>query len=143
MTYTLKQITHYIEDYNIWNPKFEKGSMVNHKIVEEYSSESKDVIKQILFDLIDPPNYELTDDNIKHNFGIDINSKAIEQIKNYYSYRKLMYSKIMEWLDSGNIHEDYFHFDIPYEYNHYECIECEYENKEKQIEYSFTLKIIN
>lgn len=143
MTYLLKHITHNLDDYGTWNPKFKKGSIVNHKIIEEYTTDSKDTIKELLFELIDPPNYDLTDDNIKTNFGLDIGSKSIEQIRNYYSYRKLMYDKIIEWIDSDNTYEDYFHFEIPYENNHYECIDCDYESNYKQIEYSFTLKIQN
>ena len=67
---------------------------------------------------------EPNEENVKKEFGSDLSEKSLSQIINYYKYRKIGYSEFLKWLnDEGSVNGAYFHFEIPYEYNHFEILD--------------------
>ena len=74
---------------------------------------------------------------MRNKDGSDIKETGINQIIDYYSYRNNIFYNLIDWLyatKSGN-----FHFDIPYENNHFELRDDPNDYYERQIEYSFDI----
>lgn len=91
-------MTEYIKETAPWYGETKCDTEQEH--TTKYTMENVDAFKELLKDLIDPPAYELTDDNIKNEFQYrDITPKNLEQIKKYYGYRKELYEEACADLD--------------------------------------------
>ena len=137
MKYIIKKTSIWETDNSLWNPNKKTNNNVFHKSIDEYKTSSIDDCVAILKCEIDPVSYELTPENIKKEFGLDIKETGINQIIDYYSYRNNIFYNLIDWLyttKSGN-----FHFEIPYENNHFGLRDDPNDYYERQIEYSFDI----
>jgi hypothetical protein len=146
MKYKLTVVSSWTFDYEEYynNISSNENNMVNHETTDEYTTNSKDTFIKILKSEIDIPDYELTKENIINEFGTTT-EKNITQIYNYYNYRQQMFNEIINWMETQDSDNGEFHFDVPYEYNHfYVCeLETDLDSTLKQNKYSFTIKIQN
>jgi hypothetical protein len=145
MKYTLKKTSSFSYNYKNYaqNKNIPKDSIVTHECNDVFVASSKEVIIDIIKSELDVPDYELTRENIKKEFlfNTEVSAKSFEHIFNYYDYRKRMFVEIVKWIETQKGEDDYFHFEIPYEYNHFEIIDNEMSNSEIQNKYSFELNV--
>ena len=140
MMYIIEKISIWESDGYFWNSKCTPDDRVIHKSTEEFKTNSLDMCIDILKNEIDPVDYELNSDNIKHIFGNDLSDTSINQVINYHSYRNKIFHNLMVWINDMKNKGGEYYFDIPYDYNHYELRETD-NFYEKQIDYSFKIKI--
>ena len=62
-----------------------------------YSYEGLDYeqFKLALNEMVDPPNTELTTEDIRHDFGLDVCDEFVEKMKKYYNFRKKLYDELI------------------------------------------------
>lgn len=68
-----------------------------------YSYEGLDYeqFKLALNEVVDPPNTELTVEDIKHDFGLDVSDEFVEKMKKYYNFRKKLYDDLVKEVDAA------------------------------------------
>lgn len=144
MTYKLKTINNWNLDYSEFHPdlKGQNNTMITQETTHVFTTTSEIVLKAIMFDELEVPIYEPNEENVKKEFGSDLSEKSLSQIINYYKYRKIGYSEFLKWLnDEGSVNGAYFHFEIPYEYNHFEILADAHIDNEKQLSYCFEITV--
>lgn len=144
MTYKLKTINNWNLDYSEFHPdlKGQNNTMITQETTHVFTTTSEIVLKTIMFDELEVPIYEPNEENVKKEFGSDLSEKSLSQIINYYKYRKIGYSEFLKWLnDEGSVNGAYFHFEIPYEYNHFEILADAHIDNEKQLSYCFEITV--
>ena len=123
MKYKIQKIDEYDEPY--WKEGFE-GKRVNYSHSESYETIDDDVAKDVIHNMLDVCDYGLDEKNIRENIG-NVDSGCISQIIGYYTFRKELFEKIMKWMSShgsnksGWVVADKMSWEIPYEFNHFEC----------------------
>ena len=144
MKYKLKKISNWNLDYSEFHPdlKGKDNTIITQETTDVFTTTSEIVLKAIMNDELDVPIYEPNEENIKKEFGLDLSEKSLSQIINYYKYRKIGYSEFLKWFnDEGSVNGAYFHFEIPYEYNHFEILDDAYIDNEKQLSYCFEITV--
>lgn len=144
MKYKLKKISNWNLDYSEFHPdlKGKDNAIITQETTDVFTTTSEIVLKAIMNDELDVPIYEPNEENIKKEFGLDLSEKSLSQIINYYKYRKIGYSEFLKWFnDEGSVNGAYFHFEIPYEYNHFEILDDVYIDNEKQLSYCFEITV--
>lgn len=144
MKYKLKKISNWNLDYGEFHPdlKGKDNTIITQETTDVFTTTSKDVVKAIMYDELDVPGFELNEENVKKEFGSNLTEKSLFQIINYYKYRKIGYSEFLKWFDDeGSIDGAFFHFEIPYEYNHFEILDDPHIDNEKQLSYFFEILV--
>lgn len=129
-----------IKIYGLWKTSWwkDESKKVCHKSIDEYSDLDEETFKSVLNDELDVPDYELTPENIKRNFGYSgsnetqISDACIERIIKYYSFRRDLYSKIIKVLieDSASMSAagiTAVRFNLPPEGNNFSCEDASYD----------------
>jgi hypothetical protein len=114
MKYTIRKDEKYNKPY--WKKEF-KGKRVDYTSMFMYDTDDFDVFLDVIRDMIDACDYELTKQNIHKNFG-DISDRSVKQIQDYYTFRNDVYQKIVEFVKLHNVEGTGPHFEswhIPYE----------------------------
>lgn len=144
MKYKLKKISIWNLDYSEFHPelKGQNNTIITQETTDVFTTTSENVLKTIMFDELDVPIYEPNEENIKKEFGPDLTEKSLFQIINFYKYRKIGYSEFLNWFnEEGSIDGAFFHFEIPYEYNHFEILDTLHIDSEKQLSYFFEILV--
>jgi len=121
--YTIQKNDEYYEPY--WKEEF-KGKRVGYSHSESYETIDDDVAKDVIRDMVDVCDYKLDAKRIRENFG-NVDDKCVSQIIGYYSFRNDLFKKILKWMSShgsnksGWVVTDKMSWEIPYEFNHFEC----------------------
>lgn len=129
-----------IKTYGMWKTSWwkDESKKVCHKSIDEYSDLDEETFKSVLNDELDVPDYELTPENIKRNFGYSgsneaqISDACIERIIKYYSFRRDLYSKIIKMLieDSASMSAagiTAVRFNLSPEGNNFSCEDASYD----------------
>jgi len=128
-----------IKTYGMWKTSWWKDESKNvcHKSVNEYPDLDEETFKSVLNDELDVPDYVLTPENIKRNFGYSgngaqISDACIERIIKYYSFRRDLHSKIIKTFieDIASLPDASIvtmRFDLPPEGNNFSCEDASYD----------------
>ena len=129
-----------IKTYGLWKTSWwkDESKKVCHKSIDEYSDLDEETFKSVLNDELDVPDYELTPENIKRNFGYSSSNEAqisdacIERIIKYYSFRRDLYSKIIKTFIEGaaslpDASIVTIRFNLPPEGNNFSCEDASYD----------------
>jgi hypothetical protein len=140
MRYKLIKTSNWSFDYSEIHPnlKGQNNTIITQETTDIFNTTSEDVLKAIMIDELDVPSFEPNEENIKREFGSELSKKSLLQIINFYKYRKIGYYEFLKWFEQeGSSDDAYFHLEIPYEYNHFEILEdnC----NEKQLSYYFEI----
>jgi len=112
---------------------------VKNESSELYETTDKNTCLNILKDYTDYAEYELTEENVKKNFGIDnIKPKYMSQIKLYYFFRKILFGDLKKHVEDGIYGT--FRYEIPDEVNSFfvsEEAEKLFKDKKERIYLSF------
>lgn len=126
----------------------ENEETVETSEITEKTTQNVDVAKRILKEFIDPADYEMSDENIRREFGETIPEKAFDQIRNYYGIRKLIYGDALS--DLENARNDWnrirnplvFRYEVPEACNHYCLVEDDrLDDGWEQGEFTVVLKV--
>ena len=77
-----------------------KPEIVNTSI-HSYEGLDYEQFKAALMELVDPPLEELTDENVKHDFGPNVSDELAEKLKKYYNFRKKLHDEIVKEVDAA------------------------------------------
>lgn len=139
-------MTFKIKQHGMWRNEHWRADEVNDskKIIsmhdDEYSDLDPVLFKLVLNDILDVPEYELTEENINREFGfekhdIKIPDACVSQILEYYKFRKALFTRICEQvlnnkaealLSQAGCDEVTFKYCIPAKFNNFSCEEPDY-----------------
>lgn len=154
MTYIITYENKFDEDY-VGNNKV--GYRCDHRTLDEYVVKSLDQCKDVLRNILDVPEKELTDQEIKDDFGsiqYPIDDAKLATIKEYYNGRLALHNKAVEAVES---YTSYFEdikngvkdgandvalvYDIPEKYNSF-IVADDFDAGFKQLYATLTIKIM-
>ena len=99
MKYTVKYQNCFIEPY--WGSS--ENKICKHLSLDQYQFGDKETLMKSLKDILDVPDSELTDDEVRIQFSrvnSDLSNEKLVQIKDYYNGRLSIFNKIKDKLDS-------------------------------------------
>ena len=99
MKYTVKYQNCFIEPY--WGSS--ENKICKHLSIDQYQFGDKETLMKSLKDILDVPDSELTDDEVRIQFSrvnSDLSNEKLVQIKDYYNGRLSIFNKIKDKLDS-------------------------------------------
>ena len=73
---------------------------VTNKSMQSYEGLDYEQFKAALRELVDPPDKELTDEDIKNDFGPEASSEFASKLKSYYNFRKKLHDELVRCVDS-------------------------------------------
>lgn len=140
MTYIVKNIDDYSSDYSIHVGKIPGD--IRDKTTTESTTHSIEVFKDVVKELVDPTDYELTEENVKKEFPY-FTPDGIKTVMNYYGVRNRIWKDMEKWIEENKDSNEpvYFHFDFPEETNWFSVDGNSKEHPEKQHESSIQLEI--
>lgn len=136
MKYAVKLYNDWNTPY--WSQSFEDGKRPLCRSIEqtEYVTDSLEVAKTMVKDLLDAPDYELTYDQVIKDFQYDrsskLNPRNVAHIQSYYNWRYGLYKTVIADIDAA-VSSGILKYDIPYQYNHFEVLDEHVPPEETQI----------
>lgn len=116
-----------IKHYDDWDIPYNtpNGELSCRNIgYDEYHSDSEYLAKQIIKDILDPPEAEMTLEMIEKEFSEPsgkwyVPEENLIAIQTYYNGRYALYQQILKDLEINKNYKKNFKYQIPYEYNHF------------------------
>ena len=153
-------MTYGIKRYGAWRTPYWRADEVKDsreitsKTSDEYADLDETLFKAVLKEELDVPDYEITEENIKREFGYEengseIKAECMKRIVEYYKWRKALFERICgqtldnraeALLDRVCSDEITFKYALPAEYNNFSCDDPSYTGGQIEAHLEITLR---